>query len=861
MNTQPASAELPRTIWSEFEGWAAPFKPWQRFVLSTIIRSVALTDDQVGAAYSQYLYDHELGPAPQPALDIPVALAGRPATALRGTTYLKALSNLRGANALPATAALVFSPGLTVIYGGNGVGKSGFARVLSSACFCRNRPTVIPDIYANGPQPSLAATVNISGSDGNDFAIELTAGVEIPDLKRISVFDTIEARTYLTEQNPLGFKPIGFDVFPEMARVYAKLLERLDGEISQRIKLNIFPNSFIAPQSDLSLFVAGLNAKTKIEDINRLANFGEAETARLTEVSRQITELQTRSVETALDQLESAKSDLQTTLTQLAAALAYAAPEARARDQGLIETYREHASAVTAMGSDSFKQSFFKATGSPEWEGLLTSAHALAAHEDASYPKPGDHCLFCNQPLDETSHALIHRYWEFLASDVRQRAAASKEAVDAAVDDLETAYFDFFNPETTAFATVTRLRPELAPRIENVITMAATYCDRTIAKLKGDGADLSPPEWADVFPELASLLVQIETDIARLKGNNPAESIKKLDEERVLLRHRQVLHQLYAEIMAWIRDQKWAALAADTRKFLSPRPITDKEKELFETVIAEGYRSLLAQECESLNCEVPIEMHTQGQRGQTIRSLKMKGYKPDQILSEGEQRAVALADFLTEVTLNPSATGIILDDPVNSQDHQRKRLIAARLVKEAERRQVIVFTHDMVFLSRLVELAGDGVSPMTHWIERDHNGRPGQVTLHDSPAESKQYRKVDKAVATLAEANAATGSDRHRLVQRGMGELRRMLEEIVPWFMFQQVVNRWSDRVIVTRLKKVNWDNALADEIVAAYEELSSYIEGHTHPEESSGAPPDPATLGKLIKRVGDIVRRAKIER
>jgi wobble nucleotide-excising tRNase len=60
------------------------------------------------------------------------------------------------------------------------------------------------------------------------------------------------------------------------------------------------------------------------------------------------------------------------------------------------------------------------------------------------------------------------------------------------------------------------------------------------------------------------------------------------------------------------------------------------------------------------------------------------GHRPDKILSEGEQRAVALADFLTEVGLNPSSAGIVLDDPVTSQDHYRKDRIARRLVAEAK---------------------------------------------------------------------------------------------------------------------------------------------------------------------------------
>lgn len=157
-----------------------------------------------------------------------------------------------------------------------------------------------------------------------------------------------------------------------------------------------------------------------------MAGFGEVETARLAEIGRLISELQTQSAETALAQLGAAKVDLEAIQTQLAAALAHTKPEARAADRGLIQIYQERSAAVIATGSDSFKRTFFKATGSQEWERFLAAARQLAVQEDPAYPRSGDHCLFCHLLLDDASHDLIHRYWEFLTSDVKLEAEAAK---------------------------------------------------------------------------------------------------------------------------------------------------------------------------------------------------------------------------------------------------------------------------------------------------------------------------------------------------------------------------------------------------------------------------------------------------
>ncbi len=223
------------------------------------------------------------------------------------------------------------------------------------------------------------------------------------------------------------------------------------------------------------------------------------------------------------------------------------------------------------------------------------------------------------------------------------------------------------------------------------------------------------------------------------------------------------MKQLLPEIEKYVSDQEWVKIAAGApRRSLNTRTLTNKEKELFQRVIARDYKDKFAIECKLLECSLLVELHTQGQRGQTVRSLVMKGgHSPDIILSEGEQRAVALADFLTEITLNPANAGIVLDDPVTSQDHQRKRLIANRLALEAKNRQVAIFTHDLVFLAMLARAAGDeGIELLTHWIERDSEGRPGQVSLDDCPATTPQYRNTQKAQRTLTAAKPASGSVR-----------------------------------------------------------------------------------------------------
>jgi ABC-type cobalamin transport system ATPase subunit len=149
-----------------------------------------------------------------------------------------------------------------------------------------------------------------------------------------------------------------------------------------------------------------------------------------------------------------------------------------------------------------------------------------------------------------------------------------------------------------------------------------------------------------------------------------------------------------------------------------------------------------------------VRIATQGAKGATQKVLVLdvaEGVraKPEHVFSEGEKRAVVLADFLTEVTLNPASAGIILDDPVTSLDAEWKRTIAAVLVEEARNRQVIVFTHDLHFLYVLRTAAeGAEVNTSAHWVQRgvrdDIPGFHGDTQTSCAAGSSRGVRRVGR---------------------------------------------------------------------------------------------------------------------
>jgi energy-coupling factor transporter ATP-binding protein EcfA2 len=849
-------------VWQALDHWARQLIPWQRRILSLATRNGMLTAAQIDGVYQLFVSHSKLADPP-PGEEIAIDVSGRSTTALTKALCLVRVDGLSGVNALLDGSALTFAPGLTVIYGRNGAGKTGFARLIANGCFSRHKPEILCNIYDTGASQEIAATFHVSIDGEIQVPVAYALDMEHAELRRISFFDTTVARLRVSETTAFEFKPSGFDVFPEMVRVCGEIGKRLNAEIGARTHDTDFSRSFIGVETEVSKAVAAISASADVAELRALGPYGPTEIARLAEIDTQLVALKAGSPKGALATLTQAHADIQTVLIKLQALKEAFSVEKVVSRNVLSKAAKDATDDATKLGINQFKRAFFNAIGSPEWQAFSKAAHALGHKESASYPGSGDRCLLCERPLDDDSRQHISALLAFVEGEVQLRVAAVAKELDAEIVGLQGLSVDPFPEGSRVREHVHRLDPSIVEVVTGACGMLKSAHQQAIEALHSRSQLAVVPDFAfleSAISTLNALQSRVASDKARLAKMDVTAAIAALELEHQELRHREVLMRLIPAIEKYVADAAWCRKAKFVKAELNPRHITEKEKELFSAIIGETYRQRLADECKRLDCAVPVQLRTAGQRGETVRSLQMKGgYHPESILSEGEQRAVALADFLTEVGLNPANAGIVLDDPVTSQDHQRKESIARRLVDESRTRQVVVFTHDLVFLNQLLQYAdGQHIDYQSHWVDRDHEGRPGHVTLSDVPATSKAYDTTERARQFFSTAQSNSGRARHDAICSGMGALRRTIEETIAKKLFKDVVPRWNDRVIVTGLRKVAWDDGLAEELVTVYEDLSKYIEGHSHTDEATGAPPELEDFEKMIEWVDSLVKRAR---
>lgn len=240
--------------------------------------------------------------------------------------------------------------------------------------------------------------------------------------------------------------------------------------------------------------------------------------------------------------------------------------------------------------------------------------------------------------------------------------------------------------------------------------------------------------------------------------------------------------------------------------------------------------------------------------------------KTDEILSEGEQRAIALGSFLAELALANHSCGIVFDDPVSSLDHWRRRDVARRLVAEAKTRQVIIFTHDTAFLGQLCdEIDAESLPHVMMFLEWQGSS-PGCVN-DGLPWDQQGYKARINALEQTQRKLAKDwphypGEKESNEMRKQYDRLRATLERIIQDVVFNGVVKRYRDWIRIDSLEDVVGFNRTEYEAIEKLHKRSCDVVSAHDPASAKAAPVPTATdLGNDIAALTAIVEAIKNRR
>lgn len=480
----------------------------------------------------------------------------------------------------------------------------------------------------------------------------------------------------------------------------------------------------------------------------------------------------------------------------------------------LVEDYRA-AKDAAEVAAQAFKEddTLLSGTGSDVWKELFKAARKFCeeSHPDKEFPHLGaeSQCPLCQEPLNAGAERLIS-FDKFIHDEAEKKAESSKEAV--------TEEYKVFIKKDLSLGLDDELFAEIKELDKSLADDTRTFEKAIGSRREEIKKACASYKWDEISPVPDSPAVRLQTLIDKLESE--ANTFEKASDEKA----RAAMQKQFDELDARLKfaQVKQAVLVAIEKMALQAKltkclgavktnMLSKKASELTEKVISKELADELNKEFKALGAgNLQVALHSRSVKGKALHKLKLElsqSKKPADILSEGEQRAIAIGSFLAEVNIGGGSGGVIFDDPVSSLDHTRRERVALRLVQEANKRQVIIFTHDVYFLCILMEEASRaGVACLTQSLSK----RPEGYGVSDpilpfeamgTKARVSALRKVHQEISVLHKDGDEKAYRKQAVdVYR---ELRITWERAVEEILFRGVVTRFSKGVSTQKLSGV----------------------------------------------------------
>lgn len=774
--------------------------------------------------------------------------SGAPATTF--AVKLLAIDEVRDVNIIKSGQTQPFAEsGVTVVYGDNGSGKSGYSRILKLACQARDKDDrILPNVFATAPTGTPTATLKIK-QDGKPKDIIWTQGAAAdPVLTNISVFDGRCARVIIDDRNEIGYLPYGGDVFRKLADIVLRVKGDVEAEITDLVPIQ---DSAVVAGTPSGIFLESLSETTKDEAIQAATAWtlqDEVELASQEELARTSDSTKATQEVARLNKIKERINGAASTTSELVAACADLTNEAI--EKVLAELKAAQLAHAAAVAERLTPDPLLGVASTNQWEILYKAAKQYSeevAYPGESFPKTTDAvCVLCQQPLGEEAAVRFTRFKKFMEDATSTVLAAKRGALKLLREKVE-------DLAPLSGAALDSIYDDLAVLDVNVADALRTY-HAAVAARKAEALTLlkegESPEKAALLatcPASVEAALQVVAQKLMQKATDITNAAKPQEYQKLIntvaqLKARKALSLRKADIDAFVVKARRNARLRGAAATLRTQEITRQGTMVIRENLTPELLNAFKDELIALGAtRVPISVKPSGATGETAHEMLLVGANPpgrtrtSEILSEGEARVIAIAGFLAELQLAPHTNAIVLDDPVSSMDHVFTGKIAARLAREGLTRQVIIFTHNIAFLMELEDAstalakAGTPVAIAVHTLRRADksagittDGAPWYALKTNQRAHSLEQRVYK--IKPLYQDNMAEYNEQAALAY---GLLREAWESCVEDDLFDNVVCRYRNSVRTLKLIGVAIEDTDIHQVDLHMSKASTWMTGH----------------------------------
>lgn len=743
--------------------------------------------------------------------------------------HMLSISDLAGINALNPKAPLAFGDvKLTIVYGANGAGKSGYVRVLKHACGAKFHGTLHPDIFADKKPPEQGCKFKYKIDDtAKELNWNVKDGVN-PELSSIELYDSVCADVYINEENELAYEPGILSLFVVLTNVCDKVGAAIERESAALIsKKQLIPSELLETHS--GTWYEKLNHGILKNQIEEHCKWDAQDQEKLESINNR---LATGDLKTKAASLRKGKEHIEKLITILKHHSTALSSEKCNKYLDLKKVALLKQKIATEDAIKVFSGTPISGVGTEGWKALWEKARDYSekkAYEGILFPNTSENarCVLCHQVLDDDARKRFTSFEEFVKGALEKDARTAEEQFSEIRNSIDE-----------------------VPKQEDILLRLDS------SGITSESERASVLALRDTFELRKKSLEQAESDakfddipgleiITLLEGNAEGlEQQAKIHDEDAKNDNRLELQKLSKEYQArkWLSEQRNVIesevdLLGRRQLLLSSRNMTDthalslKKSALTEELITAAFIKRFDAEVKALGAgRTGVELiKTKTQKGRAFHAIRLKHNKTDipasEILSEGEFRVISLAAFLADVEGHANKATFVFDDPISSLDQDYEEATARRLVELSISRQVIVFTHRLSMLALLEEEASKrSVEPNVIGLEREPWGAGEPI---DPPIQAQKPKKaINSLIGRVKDARAILadkGKQEYDWLAKGIcSEIRITIERLIENDLLANVIQRFR-RSITTKgkldkLAKITTDDCkYIDDLMTKY--------------------------------------------
>ena len=470
-----------------------------------------------------------------------------------------AIAEPKSVNALTWSDGLRFEPnGMTLVYGENGSGKSGYARILKKFTRARHTADVLTDVFKRPAEQSARLVVQLGSVE-----MDLNWPTESRKfLSRVSFYDSDCAFRYISTETEVAYRPWAIALLDQLVGISASvrnvLQTRKAAEGSSLTELPQLPEG-----SRAAAFVTSISADTKSFEIDLTSELPGDASERLASLRRGISNLESGDLDkrrSAIRQLTKDLTKLQGHVILTRDALSDETIDAIARAKEKFYAARQ---AAEAASTAQFASEPLRGVGSESWRVLWEAARRYSEEQaflGQHFPVLEDdgrlgRCVLWYQELSVHAAVRLRAFDNFVAGDserTAQEATKAFERLATAARDLEI----FSTSIELALQRVKDIGEASHSELRSALVALESRRSGLVLALDHDRIEVDQLSPLVDFTEVKALLQECSSQLVDLNVDDLQKQIADLHSEESELRGRRNLQDSRQAIDSHVADLK-----------------------------------------------------------------------------------------------------------------------------------------------------------------------------------------------------------------------------------------------------------------------------------------------------------------